>query len=44
MWNLKSLEVLKPYRGTAENYDTSKPGVAYPVDKELLINQEFTKL
>ncbi len=30
MWNLKSLEVLKPVSGTAPNYHTSIPWFAYP--------------
>lgn len=30
MWNLKSLEVLKPVSGTADNYHTSIPWFAYP--------------
>lgn len=30
MWNLKSLELLKPIPGTADNYHTSKPWFAYP--------------
>lgn len=32
MWNLKSLEVLKPISGTAPNYHTSMPWFAYPAD------------
>ncbi|WP_018629003.1 SusD/RagB family nutrient-binding outer membrane lipoprotein [Niabella aurantiaca] len=30
MWNLKSLESLKPIPGTADNYQTSIPWFAYP--------------
>ncbi len=30
MWNLKSLESLKPVSGTADNYHTSIPWFAYP--------------
>ena len=30
MWNLKSLETLKPIPGTADNYHTSIPWFAYP--------------
>lgn len=30
MWNLKSLETLKPVSGTADNYHTSIPWFAYP--------------
>ncbi|MBE8722729.1 SusD/RagB family nutrient-binding outer membrane lipoprotein [Sphingobacterium pedocola] len=30
MWNLKSLETLKPIPGTADNYQTSIPWFAYP--------------
>jgi len=30
MWNLKSLSVLKPISGTADNYHTSIPWFAYP--------------
>ncbi len=30
MWNLKSLEILKPISGTADNYHTSIPWFAYP--------------
>lgn len=30
MWNLKSLETLKPVAGTADNYHTSIPWFAYP--------------
>ncbi|HEX7755766.1 MAG TPA: SusD/RagB family nutrient-binding outer membrane lipoprotein [Niabella sp.] len=30
MWNLKSLEALKPIPGTADNYQTSIPWFAYP--------------
>lgn len=32
MWNLKSLETLKPIPGTADNYQTSIPWFAYPGD------------
>ncbi len=32
MWNLKSLETLKPISGTAPNYHTSIPWFAYPGD------------
>src|SRR5690606_18622079 len=32
MWNLISLETLKPIPGTADNYQTSIPGFAYPGD------------
>lgn len=32
MWNLKSLEVLKPISGTAPNYHTSIPWFAYPAE------------
>lgn len=30
MWNLKSLETLRPIAGTADNYQTSIPWFAYP--------------
>lgn len=32
MWNLESLETLKPIPGTADNYQTSIPWFAYPGD------------
>ncbi|MFB2118117.1 SusD/RagB family nutrient-binding outer membrane lipoprotein [Parapedobacter sp. 2B3] len=32
MWNLESLESLKPISGTADNYQTSIPWFAYPGD------------
>ena len=35
MWNLGSLEKLKPVSGTAENYHTSIPWFAYPGDYPL---------